>query len=69
MAKTDSSPYHMWSLWGAGVLTVMNPSGRIGVPAIGESESWLSGSDWCKTSGIYVFRSVTGRALNPNNGR
>jgi len=33
---------------------------------MGKPQNCLPGPDWCKTSGIYVFRSVTGRALNPN---
>jgi hypothetical protein len=47
----------------------MNLPPRFGVPLGLPLEIASSGQIGVKLGEIYVFRSVTGRALNPNNGR
>jgi hypothetical protein len=47
----------------------MNQASRFVVPYPGPGQIAYPGQDGVKTAKFYVFRSVTGRALNPNKGR
>jgi hypothetical protein len=47
----------------------MNRGGGPGSSFRAAPVNCLSGPEWCKNAEYYVVRAVTGRALNPNNGR